>query len=58
MRMLWPLTDACYVNETDFTRRPERARRCFSPENWERLQKVRARYDPHGMFEPPAAFLN
>lgn len=50
---LQPVTIGSYVNETDLIRRPDRARRCFSVEAWERLQKVREFYDPDGRFPGP-----
>jgi len=51
--LLLPFTAACYINETDFIRHPDRARRSFSAASWERLERVRKRYDPQGMFHRP-----
>jgi FAD/FMN-containing dehydrogenase len=45
-----PLGDGHYVNEVEGRRRPDRYRQCFSPANWERLELLRKRYDPHGVF--------
>lgn len=53
--LLDPLATGCYVNETDFVRRPERVRRCYSPEAWAHIRKVRARYDPQDRFPAPFA---
>jgi FAD/FMN-containing dehydrogenase len=36
-----------YLGDTDFTRRPDRF---MAPENFERLQQIRARRDPEGRF--------
>ena len=43
----------CYVNETDFIRRPHWARKCYSEASWKRLAGIRKRYDPD-MILPPA----
>lgn len=47
---LEPLTNCYYIGETEVAARPERAARCFSPESWERMQRLRRRYDPDGLF--------
>lgn len=39
-----------YVNEVEARRHPERIEKCFSKENWQRLQTVRNKYDPQGVF--------
>ncbi|MGW1022107.1 FAD-binding oxidoreductase [Streptomyces sp. NPDC002577] len=39
-----------YVGEADLTAGPSRAERCYAPEDWRRLQALRARYDPEGVF--------
>ncbi len=39
-----------YVGEADLDR-PGRLRACFSPEAWDRLRILRARYDPAGTFD-------
>lgn len=49
-RLLEPYSAGCYINETDFLSRPERARRSFTPEGWRRLQAVRSGYDPQNRF--------
>jgi len=45
-----PFADGHYVNEVEGRRRPERYRQCFSAGNWERLEQLRHRHDPHGVF--------
>ncbi|MFI6597188.1 BBE domain-containing protein [Nonomuraea sp. NPDC050536] len=41
-----------YIAEADLLATPSRSRRSFSPDTWERLQAVRARWDPEGVFQP------
>lgn len=48
-----PLMTGCYVNETDFIRRPHWEKKCYSETNRKRLAVVRDRYDPDGLFPPP-----
>jgi len=45
-----PLADGHYVNEVEGRRRPERYRKCFSGENWQRLEQLRRQHDPQGVF--------
>ena len=45
-----PFGEGHYVNEVEGRRRPERYRECFSAANWERLEALRAEYDPKGVF--------
>jgi FAD/FMN-containing dehydrogenase len=45
-----PRATGFYAAEADLTARPGRVRRSFTPAAWERLQTVRARYDPDGVF--------
>ncbi len=47
MRGLAPLGVGAYTGDTDFERRPERV---LSPENAARLEEIRARRDPDGLF--------
>ena len=49
-RLMAPYSKGHYVNETAGDRFPQRYRDCFSAENWERLQSVRKKYDPEGVF--------
>jgi FAD/FMN-containing dehydrogenase len=39
-----------YVGESDIVAEPERAERSFARANWQRLQALRRRYDPDGLF--------
>ena len=54
---LRPYTAACYVNECDLERRPERVRLCFPAAKRERLRAIAVRYDPTGLL-PPAFELS
>jgi FAD/FMN-containing dehydrogenase len=54
---LQPHTLACYVNECDLERRPERVGLCFPAAKRERLRAIAARYDPGGLL-PPAFDLS
>jgi hypothetical protein len=47
MRRLEPLTEGLFLADSDFTARPARF---LSPINWQRLEALRARYDPDGLF--------
>jgi FAD/FMN-containing dehydrogenase len=49
---LEPLISGCYINETDFIRRPHWARKCYSDTSWKRLAEVNKRYDPDGILPP------
>jgi len=48
-----PLMSGCYVNETDFIRRPHWARLSYSQASWERLRYIHNRYDPNGVLPAP-----
>lgn len=45
-----PFADGFYINEIDGEGDPGRYRRCFTDANWERLQALRKKYDPRGLF--------
>lgn len=45
-----PFAVGHYVNEVEARRHPERIEKSFSKENWQRLQTVRDKYDPQGVF--------
>jgi len=49
-RQLGPVTAGYYVGEVEFGRSGDRARRCFAPGAWEKLQALRRRHDPDGLF--------
>ena len=48
-----PVMTGCYINETDFIRRPHWVNKCFPEITRKRLAEIRARYDPTGLFQPP-----
>ena len=39
-----------YVGESDIVGNPRRAERSYAKANWERLQRLRRKYDPDGLF--------
>jgi FAD/FMN-containing dehydrogenase len=45
-----PFTSQHYIGETDIVQDPSRARESYSAENWKRLEEIRAKYDPQGVF--------
>jgi len=47
---LSPLRTGRYVGEADLTLGPKRLAECFTPDALERLRRLRAQYDPSGMF--------
>ena len=53
-----PLMTGCYINETDYIRRPHWVNRCFPETTRKRLAAVHARYDPDGMFSPPFELIS
>ncbi|MEV6400162.1 FAD-binding oxidoreductase [Streptomyces sp. NPDC051907] len=50
MSSVEPLGTGHYIAESDLTADPSRAERSFAPDHWQRLQTLRARYDPYGVF--------
>ncbi|MGW1888902.1 FAD-binding oxidoreductase [Streptomyces sp. NPDC002004] len=50
MRAVEPFGTGHYIAEADLTAASSRARRSFTPEGWQRLQDLRVRYDPEGVF--------
>jgi FAD/FMN-containing dehydrogenase len=42
-----------YIGEADIVHHPIRHERSFRPEQWRRLQELRRRYDPSGLFRGP-----
>lgn len=49
-RLMSPFSRGHYVNEITGDRHPQRYPACFSKANWKRLQAVRRKYDPQGVF--------
>lgn len=47
---LEPFAVGHYVGESDIVTKPTRAERSFAPANWQRLQLLRRKYDPDGLF--------
>ena len=45
-----PFTAQHYIGETDIVQDPSRVQESYSAEKWRRLEAVRARYDPRGVF--------
>jgi FAD/FMN-containing dehydrogenase len=48
--ILKPLVCGRYLGESDIIDDHSRAEQAFSPAHWKRLQELRARYDPTGLF--------
>jgi FAD/FMN-containing dehydrogenase len=47
---LEPVSSGAYINEFDLEHRAAQVARCFSDENWQRLQKLRRYYDASRVF--------
>ncbi len=45
-----PFAKGHYVNEVEPRFNPDRIQQCFSDANWKRLQQLRDKYDPNGVF--------
>jgi FAD/FMN-containing dehydrogenase len=45
-----PFTNQHYIGETDLVQDPSRTQASYSAEKWQRLETVRAKYDPTGLF--------
>lgn len=45
-----PFTSQHYIGETDIVQDPARVQESYSAEKWKRMEEVRAKYDPHGVF--------
>ncbi|MFG2629581.1 FAD-binding oxidoreductase [Streptomyces sp. NPDC048473] len=50
MRAVEPLGTGHYIAEADLGAGPARAERSYTARDWRRLQSLRARYDPEGVF--------
>jgi len=50
MRAVEPYGTGHYIAEADLTADASRARRSYAPEDWERLQALKATYDPANVF--------
>lgn len=49
-RALDPFAVGHYVGESDIVSKPGRAERSFAPATWQRLNSLRQKYDPGGLF--------
>lgn len=56
VKLLAPHTRGHYPNEINPGRYPDALRACFSPEKWQRLEAMRAQYDPAGVFHSYLGF--
>ncbi len=45
-----PFTSQHYIGETDIVQDPSRVQESYSAAKWKRLEEVRAKYDPQGVF--------
>jgi FAD/FMN-containing dehydrogenase len=45
-----PFGSGYYINEMDYASDPVRVRQAFAPSNWERLRRLRKKFDPSGVF--------
>ena len=50
MTALEPLAAGCYVGEADIAANPSQVVNSYARSNWERLQALRGKYDPNGVF--------
>jgi FAD/FMN-containing dehydrogenase len=48
--LLKPFTTQHYIGETDIVKDPSRVRGSYSAEKWRRLEEIRSKYDPQGVF--------
>ncbi len=48
--ILKKFTNQPYIGETDIVQDNSRVQKAYSPEKWERLERIRAKYDPDGLF--------
>jgi FAD/FMN-containing dehydrogenase len=48
--LLKPFTTQHYIGETDIVQDPARVQECYAPDKWKRLEEIRAKYDPNGVF--------
>lgn len=45
-----PFTTQHYIGETDIVQDPSRVQGSYSADKWKRLEEIRAKYDPQGVF--------
>jgi FAD/FMN-containing dehydrogenase len=50
VEIMRPFSRGHYINEIDPVRYPHHVQECFSADDWERLETLRNKYDPDGVF--------
>ena len=50
MALVEPYKKGHFISEADIVAEPSRAEQSFAPPNWQRIQILREKYDPHGVF--------
>jgi len=45
-----PFTSTHYIGETDIVQDNARVQESYTPEKWKKLEEIRAKYDPEGLF--------
>lgn len=50
VELVRPFARSRYINEIDPARYPHHVEQCFAPADWQRLEALRKKYDPHGVF--------
>ncbi len=45
-----PFTSQHYIGETDFVEDPGRVQESYTADKWKRMEEIRAKYDPNGVF--------
>jgi len=45
-----PFTSTHYIGETDIVQNKTRIKNSYTADKWDRLEKIRAKYDPEGLF--------
>jgi len=48
--ILKKFTSSHYIGETDIVQDSSRVKNSYSPDKWKRLEQIRAKYDPKGLF--------
>lgn len=48
--ILKKFTSMPYIGETDIVQDNARVQKAYTPEKWKRLEQIRAKYDPNGLF--------
>ncbi len=56
VKLMKPYTRGHYPNEINMQRYPDTIRACFSAEKWNKLEALRAQYDPDGVFHSYLGF--